>query len=70
MQSLEDLSSASAEQTMPQSDLITKVRELGLDLFIHAGVLLRFRQLPPCCLLPLVVCSALDLSPLLQTANR
>ena len=51
-------------------DLVAKVGELGLDLIIHAGIPLRFRQLSPCCLLPLIIRSTLDFSPLLQSTFR
>lgn len=53
-----------------QADLVAKVGELGLDFIIHAGIPLRFRQLSPCCLLPLIIRSTLDFSPLLQSVIR
>ena len=54
----------------PHDDLVAKVGELGLDFVIHAGIPLRFRQLSPCRLLPLIIRSTLDFSPLLQSAIR
>lgn len=47
--------------------LVSVVRQLRLSLIINLRSLLSLRELFPSCLLPLVICSALNFSSLLQS---
>lgn len=50
--------------------LVAELSKLNLGVIIHLRVLLRLRQLPPRCLLSLVVCSPFGFSPVLQSLNN
>lgn len=67
LQSTQDANRLDELRSLSHMHLVAVRSELLLGLVIDLGGLLGLGQLPPCCLLALVVCSTLDLSSLLES---